>query len=67
MGGGGGMLQRRGFLIENSSRTQYEIRMRAVPQEKGGTADNSLRNEIRPLFAFVKLAPPLHNIIVISN
>ena len=30
------------------------------PSEKGGTADNTSRNEIRPLFARVKLAPPLH-------
>jgi hypothetical protein len=28
--------------------------------EKGGTADNTSRNEIRPLFALVKVAPPLH-------
>jgi hypothetical protein len=30
------------------------------PSDKGGTADNTSRNEIRPLFALVKLAPPLH-------
>ena len=36
-------------------------RPRAVPRKKGGTADNTSRNEIRtPLFALVKLAPPLH-------
>ena len=29
-------------------------------QGKGGTADNTSRNEIRPLFALVKLVPPLH-------
>jgi hypothetical protein len=34
--------------------------------EKGGTADNTSRNEIRPLFALVKLAPPLHNITYIQ-
>ena len=27
---------------------------------KGGTADNTLRNEISPLFARVKLTPPFH-------
>ena len=32
----------------------------AVPREKGGTADNTSRNEIHPLFALVKLALPLH-------
>ena len=31
-------------------------RPRVVPREKGGTADNTSRNEIRPLFALVKLA-----------
>ena len=30
------------------------------PSVTGGTADNTSRNEIRPLFALVKLAPPLH-------
>ena len=35
-------------------------RPRAVPWEKGGPADKTSRNEIRPLFALVKLAPPLH-------
>jgi hypothetical protein len=29
-------------------------------QWNGATADNTLGNEIRPLFALVKLAPPLH-------
>jgi hypothetical protein len=33
---------------------------RLSPSEKGGTAYNTSRNEIRPLFALVKLAPPLH-------
>jgi hypothetical protein len=28
------------------------------PSVTGGTADNTSRNEIRPLFALVKLAPP---------
>ena len=31
-------------------------RPRAVPREKRGTADNTPRNEIRPLFALVNLA-----------
>jgi hypothetical protein len=35
-------------------------------EEKGGTADNTSRNEIRPLLALVKLASPLHNISYIQ-
>ena len=51
-------------LPEHSAICKFAIsprtRPRAVPREKGGTADNTSRNEIRPLFARVKLAPPLH-------
>jgi hypothetical protein len=37
-------------------------RPRAVHWEKGGTSDNTSRNEICPLFALVKLVPPLHKL-----
>ena len=36
------------------------VQTASSPSEKGGTIDNTSRNEIRPLFALVKLAPPLH-------
>ena len=32
----------------------------AVPWEKGGTADNTSRKEIHPLFTLLKLAPPFY-------
>jgi hypothetical protein len=43
--------------IRNNLKRMNISRQREAPREKEGTADNPSRNEIRPLFALVKLAP----------
>ena len=59
------------FIDYPNWRNRYDacrrLRPRAVPREKGGTADNTSKKEIRPLFALVKLAPPLHKHYLYPN